>query len=106
MNKRFENRLNTSNIKFNTQNPVWDNEKGDALNVFEMINLMNELNDEYNDFKYNKCFRALQKNYDFAIERMKDKEVMMNPIVYQAYKMLAYTMYSIGEELGIQIQRF
>ena len=24
---RFENRLNKKNIKFRTQNPVWDNEK-------------------------------------------------------------------------------
>lgn len=43
--KRFENRLDKSNIKFNTQNPVWDNEKKDALNVFEMIDLLNELYD-------------------------------------------------------------
>ena len=44
--KRFENRLNKDNVKFNTLNPVWDNEKEDALNVFEMIDLLNELNDE------------------------------------------------------------
>ena len=43
--KRFENRLNKSNVKFNTLNPVWDNEKEDALNVFEMINELNYLND-------------------------------------------------------------
>jgi len=44
--KRFENRLNKDNIKFNTLNPVWDNEKETGLNVFEMIDLMNELHDE------------------------------------------------------------
>lgn len=27
-NKQFENRLNKDNIKFNTLNPVWDNDKG------------------------------------------------------------------------------
>ena len=43
--KRFENRLNKSNVKFNTLNPVWDNEKEDALNVFEMIDELNYLND-------------------------------------------------------------
>ena len=43
--KRFENRLNKSNIKFNTLNPVWDNEKENALNVFEMIDELNYLND-------------------------------------------------------------
>ena len=31
--KRFENRLDKSNLKFNTLNPVWDNEKETALNV-------------------------------------------------------------------------
>lgn len=46
MNKRFENRLDKSNIKFNTQNPVWDNIKEDAFNVFEMIDMLNDLNDE------------------------------------------------------------
>lgn len=40
--KRYENRLNKSNIKFNTLNPVWDNETEDGLNVFEMIDVLNE----------------------------------------------------------------
>ena len=44
-NKRFENRLNRNIKKFNALNPVWDNEKEDALNVFEMIEIMNDLND-------------------------------------------------------------
>lgn len=39
---RFENRLNTDKVYFNTLNPVWDNEKEDALNVFEMITLLNK----------------------------------------------------------------
>lgn len=39
---RFENRLNKSDIKFNTLNPVWDNKKETALNVFEMIDKLNE----------------------------------------------------------------
>lgn len=43
--KRFENRLDKSNVKFNTLNPVWDNEKETALNVFEMIDELNYLND-------------------------------------------------------------
>lgn len=49
--KRFENRLNKNNLKFLYQNPVWDNEKEDALNVFEMIDLLNQLNDENNELK-------------------------------------------------------
>lgn len=44
--KRFENRLNKSNIKFNTLNPVWDNEKKTALNVFEMIDKLNEYSEK------------------------------------------------------------
>lgn len=47
-NKRFENRLNKDIKKFHALNPVWDNEKQDALNIFEMIDLLNELNDENN----------------------------------------------------------
>lgn len=45
-NKRFENRLNKDIKKFHALNPVWDNEKQDALNVFEMIDLLNELNEK------------------------------------------------------------
>lgn len=49
--KRFENRLNQSKIKFNTLNPVWDNEKKDALNIFEIIDLLNQLYDENEQLK-------------------------------------------------------
>ena len=49
--KRFENRLSKNNLKFLYQNPVWDNEKKDALNVFEMIDLLNELVTECNSLK-------------------------------------------------------
>ena len=51
MTERFENRLNKDNIKFNTLNPVWDNEKETGLNVFEMIDLLNYLNDENEQLK-------------------------------------------------------
>lgn len=51
--KRFENRLNKNNLKFLYQNPVWDNEKEDALNVFEMIDLLNDLHEE-NKLVWNK----------------------------------------------------
>ena len=44
--KRFENRLNKSNIELNTLTPVWDNEKGTALNVFEMIDKLNEYSEK------------------------------------------------------------
>lgn len=47
--KRFENRLDKSNVKFNTLNPVWDNERGDALNVFEMIDELIRLNLDYSN---------------------------------------------------------
>ena len=45
---RFENRLDKSNVKFNTLNPVWDNEKECGLNVFEMMDLLNKYDKEYN----------------------------------------------------------
>lgn len=44
--KRFENRLNKANIELNTLTPVWDNEKGTALNVFEMIDKLNEYSEK------------------------------------------------------------
>lgn len=44
--KRFENRLNKDIKKFNVLNPVWDNEKKDGLNVFEMIDMLNHLHEE------------------------------------------------------------
>lgn len=49
--KRFENRLDKSNVKFNTLNPVWDNEKETGLNVFEMIDELNKLSDENEGLK-------------------------------------------------------
>jgi len=44
-NKRFENRLNRDIKKFHALNPVWDNKLETAWNVFEMIEIMNDLND-------------------------------------------------------------
>lgn len=49
--KRFENRLNKDNVKFNTLNPVWDDEKKDAFNVFEMIDMLNNLHNENEELK-------------------------------------------------------
>lgn len=42
--KRFERRLNNEIKKFHALNPVWDNKLETALNVFEMIDKLNELN--------------------------------------------------------------
>lgn len=58
--KRFENRLNKSNVKFNTLNPVWDDEKENALNVFEMINELNYLNDC--------CDNLIDDNTEYVVE--------------------------------------
>ena len=66
--KRFENRLNKNNIKFNTLNPIWDNLKEDALNVFEMIELLNKLSDENNNLK--KDNEKLKQKQDWLIERL------------------------------------
>lgn len=64
--KRFENRLNKDNIKFNTLNPVWDNLEGCGLNVFEMIDLLNNLNDEIEELKErnNRQYKQLKELYD------------------------------------------
>ena len=62
-NKRFENRLNKENVKFNTQNPVWDNKREDALNVFEMIEELNALHEENQSLK--KQIGNLEHTRDF-----------------------------------------
>lgn len=43
---RFENRLNTNLKKWHILNPVWDTKKETALNVFEMINKLNEYSEK------------------------------------------------------------
>ena len=58
--KRFENRLDKSNVKFNTLNPVWDTEKEDALNVFEMIDELIRLNLD--------CSNLIDDNTEYVAE--------------------------------------
>lgn len=58
--KRFENRLDKSNVKFNTLNPVWDNEREDALNVFEMIDELIRLNLD--------CSNLIDDNTEYVAE--------------------------------------
>ena len=65
--KRFENRLNKKNIKFNTLNPVWDNEKGIGLNVFEMIDELNELHE---NTKQLKGFENLARDYNLTLDSL------------------------------------
>jgi len=66
--KRFENRLDKSNVKFNTLNPVWDNEKEDALNVFEMIDELNRLNLD--------CSNLIDDNTEYVSEINHIKQVI------------------------------
>ena len=74
--KRFENRLNKDNVKFNILNPVWDNEKEDALNVFEMIDLLNELHDE------NQRLKGKVSSWKItASEEISEKQELMKQIV-------------------------
>lgn len=69
MTQRFENRLNKDIKKFHALNPIWDNEKQDALNVFEMINLLNELHKE------NEILKQQLKIYKKdGLETLKDLE--------------------------------
>lgn len=44
--KRFENRLNEENIKFNAQNLICDNNPENNIIVFEMMELLNNLHEE------------------------------------------------------------
>ena len=73
--KRFENRLNKNNIKFNTQNPVWDNEKQDAFNVFEMIDMLNHLHEENQDLHKKEV--ELGQNY---LKLLEENEQLRNII--------------------------
>lgn len=67
--KRFVNRLNKDNIKFRTLNPVWDNEVQDGLNVFQMIDLLNEY-----EVKYQELQQKHQYNEEFIADVMADCE--------------------------------
>ena len=69
--KRFENRLNKDDIKFNTLNPVWDNEKEDAFNVFEMIDLLNNLHEENQELKQQekRLYKYFRKCFDNVSEQ-------------------------------------
>lgn len=49
--KRFENNLNKNNQNFQDINAVKDNEQEKYLNVFEMIDLLNELHEEKEQLK-------------------------------------------------------
>lgn len=51
LGKRFENRLNKNNENFKALGPVWDKEINDALNLFEMIDLLNALHEENYELK-------------------------------------------------------
>ena len=75
--KRFENRLNKDNIKFNTQNPVWDNKKEDALNVFEMIDLLNE-QEEIIDNLQEQVHLLLHENHEYRKENQQLKQELDN----------------------------
>lgn len=74
--KRFENRLSKNNLKFLYQNPVWDNEKKDAINVFEMIDLLNELVTKCNGLKKENA--ELKEKYENCKQEcLKTKEDVM-----------------------------
>lgn len=79
-NKRFENRLNKDIKKFHALNPVWDNEKQDALNVFEMIDLLNEGNNENEQLK--KENKELKQQVEDLYENDKSLREMMSNMTH------------------------
>lgn len=81
--KRFENRLNKSNVKFNTLNPVWDTEKEDALNVFEMIDELNYLNDC--------CDNLIDDNTEYVAEinQMHKENEQLKQINQKIYELIS-----------------
>lgn len=71
MTDRYENRLDKNNIKFNTLNPVWDNDKGDGLNVFEMIEELNALHEE--NIRLKRDFDSCSHNWSIMYDEAKEK---------------------------------
>ena len=84
--KRFINRLDLLNPKFNTLNPVWDNEKGDALNVFEMIGELNYLNDC--------CNNLIDDNTEYVAEinQMHKENEQLKQIINELSDMLQFNV--------------
>ena len=71
--QRFENRLNRESIYFNTLNPVWDNKKQDGLNVFEMIDMLNDLYRQKERYKRLSEIRDEKiDNYILTIKEFRD----------------------------------
>ena len=91
--KRFENRLDKSNVKFNTLNPVWDNEKEDALNVFEMIDELNRLNLD--------CSNLIDDNTEYVVEinQMHKENEQLKQQVQNIHKLINSKIQS-ARELG------
>ena len=85
--KRFENRLDKSNVKFNTLNPTWDNEKETGLNVFEMIDEMNSLNNENEWLKEEKDELKQQLN---DLQTFDDEDFIEIEHINNIYKKLGF----------------
>lgn len=91
---RYTNRIDKNNIKFQTLNPVWDNKEQDALNVFKMINIMNE--QQWKIDKLEKITRSAlfdlnridnYENYslhghwgNFALHSIKEDKLILTPL--------------------------
>lgn len=73
--KRFENRLNKDKKYFNTINPVYDNKKEDALNVFDMIEELNELAEE------NEQLKSELSEKDIQLDFLKAENIHMSNLV-------------------------
>ena len=81
--KRFENRLDKSNVKFNTLNPVWDNEKETGLNVFEMIDELNNLSEEKEKLQFE--LKECRDNKLFSRRELEKENERIKHIIKEAY---------------------
>lgn len=81
IDSRFENRLNTDLKKYHVLNPVWDNMDEDALNVFEMIELLNDYDHrlEYFKEKFNKRIKFYEQ---LAVETRNDSDKYTNRMAH------------------------
>lgn len=103
--KRFENNLNKNNQNFQDINAVQDNEQEKYLNVFEMIDLLNELHEEKEQLKrqinYNaECLTAIELNYIKLKEQHEHLKTIIIGLVENGLKELFGEKYRLIEDIS------
>ena len=104
--KRFENNLNKNNQNFQNINAVMDNEQEKYLNVFEMIDLLNELYEEKEQLKRQINYNAeyltdVELNYVKLNEEHEHLKKKISGLMEKALKELFGERYRLIEDIKI-----